>query len=252
MNGPDEQLNQRLIEQSIEIARLAGSLAHEIKNPLSVIRLNMDLLAEDLASSEAPRDRRALKKVQTVQAQCTRLQNMLNDFLKFARAQKLELRPGDLNRQIEDVLDFVAPQMREVGVEVIRYLSPDLPSVLLDRPRFHAALLNLVLNAQEAMPEGGRLWVRTRETSTGVALDLIDTGCGIDDQVLMHIFEPFFTTKPNGSGLGLPTTRRIIEGHNGTISVQSQSGQGTQLTIELPAPRRIERGAAARAAADET
>jgi signal transduction histidine kinase len=234
-----DDANQRLIEQSIEIARMAGSLAHEIKNPLSVIRMNMDLLAEDLADNDTPQGRRALAKVNVVQAQCLRLQGLLDDFLGFARAQKLELKPSNVNEHVSEVVDFVEPQMRAGGIEVVRHLAPDLPTVLLDRHKFHTALLNLLINSQQAMPDGGKLWVRTRETPGSVAIDLIDTGCGMDDKTIMHIFDAFYTTKKGGSGLGLPTTRRIIEGHNGTISVQSQRDLGTKFTLEFPVPRRI-------------
>jgi signal transduction histidine kinase len=234
-----DDANQRLVEQSIEIARMAGSLAHEIKNPLSVIRMNMDLLAEDLAQNDTPQGRRALAKVNVVQAQCLRLQGLLDDFLGFARAQKLDLRPSNVNDHVAEVLDFVEPQLRAGGIEVVRHLAPDLPTVLLDRHKFHTALLNLLINGQQAMPEGGKMWVRTRETPGAVAIDLIDTGCGMDDKTIMHIFDAFYTTKTGGSGLGLPTTRRIIEGHNGTISVQSQPDLGTKFTLEFPVPRRI-------------
>ncbi|MEX2189051.1 MAG: ATP-binding protein [Pirellulales bacterium] len=240
-NASPTPADQRLIDQSVEIARLAGSLAHEIKNPLSVILMNMDLLAEDLADGNTPRERRALTKVGTVRSQCKRLQNLLDDFLNFARAVKLELRPSSLNDVVADVIDFVAPQMEEADVEVIRHLANDLPSVMLDRQKIQAAILNLLLNAQQAMPDGGQLWVRTRETPNTVALDLIDTGGGIDDETLLHIFEPFYSTKASGSGLGLPTTRRIVEGHDGTISVQSKPGHGTQFTLEFPLPARIAR-----------
>jgi signal transduction histidine kinase len=230
---------QRLVDQSVEIARLAGSLAHEIKNPLSVILMNMDLLAEDLAEGSTPRERRALTKVSTVRSQCKRLQHLLDDFLSFARAVKLELKPTNLNEVVSEVLDFVERQMEEAGVEVIRHLQSDLSSVLVDRQKIQAAILNLLLNAQQAMPDGGQLWVQTRETSSTVALDLIDTGSGIDDETLLHIFEPFYSTKASGSGLGLPTTRRIIEGHDGTINVQSKPGKGTQFSLEFPLPTRI-------------
>ncbi|MEX0586859.1 MAG: ATP-binding protein, partial [Pirellulales bacterium] len=109
----------------------------------------------------------------------------------------------------------------------------------MEREGLLDALLNLLLNAMQAMPEGGELCVRTRETSDRVALDLIDTGTGMDDHTLMHLFEPFFSTKPGGSGLGLPTTRRIIEGHHGTITVQSKPHHGTQFTLEFPVPARL-------------
>ena len=233
------EAEKRHIEQSIEIARLVGSLAHEIKNPLSVIRLNMDLLAEELAENDTPSNRRALSKVKTVQVQCLRLQSLLDDFLGFARAQKLDLKPSSLNDNVSEVVDFIEPQMREREIEVVRLLTADLPSVLLDRQKFHAALLNLLINAQQAMPDGGKIWVRTRETPGTVALDIIDTGCGMDDATLLHVFDAFYTTKNGGTGLGLTTTRRIIEGHHGTIAVQSQVDLGSKFTVEFPVPRRL-------------
>jgi len=225
--------------QFYELARLAGALAHEIKNPLSTIRMNMDLLAEDLDDPQTPEARRALQKVEVVQSQCERLQNLLNDFLRFSRIRDLTLASGDLNDLVVRVLHFVAPRTSGQHIEIIRYLDPDLPSVLYDEETLHAALLNLVLNAIQAMPTGGALTVRTRATRDGVALDLIDTGCGMSEETAMKMFEPFFTTKDDGSGLGLPTTRKIVEAHGARIDVQSALGRGTKFTIEFPAPARI-------------
>jgi signal transduction histidine kinase len=122
---------------------------------------------------------------------------------------------------------------------LVFYLDPDLPSVVLDREMFQAALLNLVINAQQAMPEGGQLVVRTRSVANSVALDLIDNGCGMDEETQAKIFQTFYSTKPQGSGLGLPTARKIIEGHGGRILVQSEIGRGTQFTILLPALTRL-------------
>lgn len=233
------ELEQRLRDQFAEIAALAGGLAHEIKNPLSTIRLNMDLLAEDFSQAESPRERRALTKIATVQRECQRLEALLNDFLRFARARQLRLESTDLNRQVERSLGFFAPQAADGKIEIIRYLDPDLPRVLLDREAFHGALLNLLLNAQQAMPGGGQLVVRTRIAPAGVALDLIDTGSGMDENTRAQIFETFFSTKQGGSGLGLPTARKIVEAHGGQIVVQSELGRGTKFTVELPAPKRL-------------
>jgi signal transduction histidine kinase len=110
---------------------------------------------------------------------------------------------------------------------------------MLHSDSIQAALMNLVKNAIEAMDAGGQLWVRTTITRDGVALELIDTGCGVDDITLMHMFEPFYSTKEGGSGLGLPTARKIIEAHGGRISVQSEVGRGTKFVIEFPSPKRI-------------
>ncbi|MEX2318134.1 MAG: ATP-binding protein [Pirellulales bacterium] len=230
---------ERLLDQYTEIARLAGSLAHEIKNPLSTIRLNMELLSEDLGEPQTPAQRRALKRVDVVRRECQRLQALLDDFLHYAKVRRLHLEPSDLNHQIDDVLDFFAPEADEAGIEIVRYLDPDLPRVLLDREAFRRALLNLILNAKQAMPEGGQLVVRTAAQGDTAAVYLIDSGVGMDEHTASKMFEAFFSTKPGGSGLGLPTTQKIIAGHGGRINVQSELGRGTQITIELPVPARI-------------
>ena len=231
--------HQKIWNRYLEVSELAGELAHEIKNPLSVIRMNMDLLAEDLEEATSQRERRGLNKVGIVQAQCKRLQNLLDDFLKYVRVTDLDLKAGNLNEQIQRELDFVSIKAQEQKIEVLRYLDADLPSILMDAGRLYAALLNLVLNAIQAMPHGGTLVVRTRLTPSRVALDLIDDGCGMEQETAIRMFEPFFTTKENGSGLGLPTARRIIEATGGRIAVQSVVGHGTQFTLEFPIPPRL-------------
>ncbi len=250
--APDSEIDRDLADDSVhaaghaclvshynELAELAGSLAHEIKNPLSVIRMNMDLLAEDLEDAETPRERRARARIDVVHDQCTRLENLLNDFLKFARVRSLDLAPGSLNEQLLSVLRLFDVQAREAGIRILPHLDNELPGVLIDRETIRAALLNLVKNALEAMPDGGALTVITRITRNGVALDLIDTGTGMDEQTALHMFDAFYSTKDGGSGLGLPTARKIIEAHGGRISVQSDVGRGTKFTLEFLTPRRI-------------
>jgi signal transduction histidine kinase len=245
---PDET-NRRLIQQINEIAELAGALAHEIKNPLSVIRMNMDLLAEDIGKAETPHDRRALAKVTIVQNECQRLETLLDDFLRFARVRHLDLAPGSLNDHIERVVRLFEPRAEAAGIEIVQYLDADLPGIMLDEQTLEAALVNLVKNAIEAMPDGGQLTVRTRQTRTGVALDLIDTGVGMEQNTALHMFDAFYSTKDGGSGLGLPTAKRGIEAHGGRIDVQSEVGHGTQFTVEFPVPPRLpadEEGSASR------
>jgi len=221
------------------MATLAKSLAHEIKNPLSVIRMNMELLHEDFEAIATPEARQALTKIETVNRQCERLQTMLNDFLNFARLTNLELTAGSLNDQVQQVLTFFEPMANRQGVTTRTYFDPDLPSINLEPQTLHAALLNLVKNALEAMPNGGELVARTRITRVGVALDLIDTGCGMSSNALLRMFEEFYTSKDEGTGLGLPTAKKIIEAHGGVINVQSEVNHGTQFTIEFPTPKRI-------------
>lgn len=239
---PPDELSRRLYEQYTEIAALAGGLAHEIKNPLSTIRLNMELLAEDFAEPTTPRERRALAKIAMVERECQRLEDVLDEFLNFARVRNLKMVATDLNREIDRILEFYQPQAEAAKIEVVRYTDPNLPSVLLDVELFRGALMNLVLNAQQAMPDGGQLVIRTSHDAARVLVDLIDTGCGMDAKTQEQMFKAFYSTKRGGSGLGLPTARKILEGHGGRIRVQSEPGRGTQMTLELPiaqAPRTV-------------
>ncbi|MBL8854650.1 MAG: two-component sensor histidine kinase [Planctomycetaceae bacterium] len=229
----------RLRREYRELAELAGSLAHEIKNPLSVIRLHMEMLQEDFGRETSPTSRRALQKVAIVNRQCVRLENLLKDFMRLASINALELRPSDLNQQVSEVLDFFETQCSQQKIEVVRYLDPELPRMMMDKPALQAALMNLVKNAIEAMPEEGQLVARTRTTRLGIALDLIDTGVGMNDTTMLKMFSAFFSTKDGGSGLGLPTAKRIIEAHRGVINVQSTVGRGTQFTLEFPTPKRV-------------
>ncbi len=240
-SGKDQtsQAVQRLMDQYTEIARLAGALAHEIKNPLSTIRLNMELLAEDLDETESPAQKRALKRIEVTHRECQRLQQLLDDFLNYAKVRHLDLQPCDLNLEIGEALDFCTPEFELEEIEMIRYLDPELPSVLLDREAFRGALLNLLINAKQAMPHGGQLVARTTASGDSVSLLLIDTGCGMDESTAAQMFDTFYSTKPGGSGLGLPTTAKIIEAHGGRITVQSEVGRGTQFTVTLPVPARL-------------
>ncbi|RMF44354.1 MAG: sensor histidine kinase [Planctomycetota bacterium] len=239
MSAVDIEIHDKLLQQYHELAEVAGSLAHEIKNPLSVIHMNADLLSEELSESHWPGKQRAEAKVEMIRQQCQRMENLLRDFLRFSRLRDLEMTPGNLNEQIERVLQLYQAQADKFGIDIIRYLDANLPSIMLHPDSIQAALINLVKNALEAMDEGGQLLVRTYTTPRGVALDLIDDGCGMDDATAMHMFEPFYSTKNGGSGLGLPTARKIIEAHGGRISVQSDVGCGTKFVIEFPVPARL-------------
>ena len=218
---------------------MAGSLAHEIKNPLSVIRMNIELLGEDLQEVDSPEARKALNRIEILQRQCVRLETMLNDFLRFTRLDNLELKSGNLNDQILLVLQLFETHANSQNIEIQRLLESNLPSIKMESQTLQAALVNLVKNAIESMPDGGQLVARTRQTRYGVALDLIDTGCGMETETLIKMFDIFYTRKEGGTGLGLPTAKKIIEAHGGRIAVQSEIDQGTNITIEFPAPRRI-------------
>lgn len=235
-----QERTQQLQLQYAELAQIAGSLAHEIKNPLSVIRMNMELVEEELVDAESPRERRVWTKIQTVHDQCVRLERLLNDFLKFAKLRDLELSVGSLNKQITTVLDMYEVQAQSQNVEIVRYLDSELPAMRMDSETLQAALANLIKNALESMADGGELTVRTHIAPNGIAMDLIDTGCGMSEDTALNMFTAFYTTKPSGSGLGLPMARKVVSAHGGRIGVESEEGHGTKFTLEFPTPARLE------------
>ncbi len=226
---------QRLLEQYAEIATLAGGLAHEIKNPLSTILLSLELLEEDIRESEAAGNHRMLRKVETVQRECRHLQSILEDFLQFARVGELELQESDLNETVAEFIEFYKAEASGQDIEISPHFQNDLPPVRLDRALFRQVLMNFALNAQQAMPGGGLLELQTYSRGSEVLLDLIDNGTGMSPATVKKMFQVFFSTKPGGSGLGLPTARKIIQAHGGEISVDSEPGRGTRFTISLPA-----------------
>jgi len=230
-----------------ELVKLVSELAHEIRNPLSSIRLNMELLAEDVeaiteSGSANQMTRRARAKIDLVRQECDRLQKLLDDFLDFSRQGGVDPEPGNLNTEIDQLLEFFQPRADDAGVELVRFLDPELPAVRIDRETFRSAILNLLINATQAMDSGGQLMVRTRSSGLGVVIELIDTGPGMEPATLARVFEAFYSTKQGGSGLGLPTARKIVEAHGGTIDVESAPGRGTKVAIWLPAPPRLPTG----------
>lgn len=230
----DDAERTRLQEQYAEIATLAGGLAHEIKNPLSTMSMLMELLAEDLAVSETQRDRRMFQKVQTVQKECRHLEDILNAFLKFTRLGELTLVATDLNQVVREFIDFFLPEARQHRIEMSPHLASDLPLVAVDLSLMRQVLINLALNAQQAMPSGGLLELQTFARDGLVQLAVIDNGLGMDEKTRSRLFQVFFSTKPSGNGLGLPTVRKIIDAHRGTITCESAVGRGTRFTLALP------------------
>jgi signal transduction histidine kinase len=225
----------RLRAQYAEISQLAGGLAHEIRNPLSTVSLNLDMLAEDFQNPETPRDRRVRERIERLRLEVHRLYGILENFLRFARIQDLQFADTDLNAIVEELCDFYQPYAASRSIVMRTQFAADLPPIRLDAELFKQALLNLVLNAEHAMPSGGELILTTRRQGRWVLLDVTDTGVGMTEEVRARIFDAFFSTRSGGSGLGLPTSRKIIEAHGGSIHVESEPGKGSQFTIRLPA-----------------
>lgn len=230
----DDRERQRLLDQFAEIAALAGGLAHEIRNPLSTISLNLNLLSEELQAAESARDRRMLNKVLTIQQECRHLQGILDAFLQFARLGELKLQPVDLGEIVTDFVRFYEAEAAERGIDISPHLAADLPLIQGDSDLLRQVLMNLARNAQQAMPDGGLLELQAYRDGDTVVLEVIDNGIGMDERTRSKMFQAFFSTRQAGSGLGLPTVRKIVEAHGGSISCESEPFRGTRFRISLP------------------
>jgi len=237
----------RAAERMAEIGAMTGGLAHEIKNPLSTIGLNAQLLAESLEDLPVPADAksRMLVRMTALRREVDRLRDILTDFLDFAGQVHLDPVPVDVNQLVGDLVDFYLPEAERQGVR-LRSEAPAFPLVaVLDAKLIKQALLNLVINATQAIVGRGRsdapreviLRTESGRDPDGlpvVRIHVIDTGPGIEPATLERIFTPYFTTKSAGTGLGLSTSRRLVEEHGGRIDVHSEVGRGTDFTITLP------------------
>ena len=234
--GRTRDLEKRTInsERLAFVGTLAGGLAHEIKNPLSTLNINLQLMKEDMQNPTEENYKRACRKVQILQKEIQRLEEILNDFLRFARGQKLELDDRDINDVLDEVVDFVTPEIKQKNIVVLKSYDSDLPLCRVDGNLIKQAILNVIINAGQAMESGGELMIRTSGNKRYVQIDITDTGAGIPKEILDKIFQVYYSTKKTGTGLGLPTAKRIIEEHRGTISVQSDEGKGTNVSIRLP------------------
>jgi signal transduction histidine kinase len=257
------QLEQRArtAERLAELGTLTGGLAHEIKNPLSTVGLNVQLLEEDihdlsqddgLSASHHEGLGRVQRRLESLSRETQRLRNILEDFLRFAGRVELDPKPTDLHTTIGEMVDFFEPQAREAGVNLRTQLSAENSTVSTDASLLKQAMLNLLINAIQAMaqaretnqPHGGadELIVRTEfgRSPGGSGADefrihITDTGPGMTGEVAAKVFQPYFSTKRGGTGLGLATSRRIIEEHGGHLTVHADPGRGTDFTITLPA-----------------
>jgi len=249
----------RAAERMAEIGAMTGGLAHEIKNPLSTIGLNVQLLIENVEDAQLDEfDRkRLLTRLKSLGREVERLRGILTDFLEFAGKVHLEPVPTDVNSLVDELIDFYTPEADRFGVRIRPDFEPGPIMASLDPKLVKQALLNLMLNATQAMtagaalahapisaspnptPRAGDLILRTSTHNDAdghplVHIDVIDTGPGIPPDTLQKIFQPYFTTKSGGSGLGLPAARRLIEEHGGRLDAHSEVGKGTSFTVALP------------------
>lgn len=225
----EAQLNQA--ERLAALGEMTAGVAHEIRNPLGIISSTAELLKERLSRYE-PDNRLA----QIIVEEANRLNDKVTEFLDFARPRVPNLRPCALDKVLERSLEFLRPEIERLHIQVDRDYRLDGKLQLADPDLLHQAFLNLLLNAIQAMPEGGALKVAVASGPNGQGSEIRvqDTGEGIPPETLKKVFNPFFTTKERGSGLGLPIVKSIVESHQGTIQIDSTPGQGTVVVIQLP------------------
>ncbi|MHC4457211.1 MAG: sensor histidine kinase [Planctomycetota bacterium] len=241
--------NSEHFKQLEELGKLTGGLAHEIKNPLSTIKINLKLISEELESAgSAESDKagpdisgkkfqRALRKIAVIQKETDRLEQILDGFLRYVDKTKLQLANVDINELISDMVDFYLPQARSHSITVRKGLFSQPLVCKVDADMLKQVLLNLFINAQQAMRDGGELIIKTDKQKKDAIIQISDTGMGIEPDKLPYIFSAYYSSRPQGSGLGLPTAKKIVEAHNGTISVDSEPDKGTSFTIRLPIQR---------------
>ena len=244
----------RRVEKLAELGVLTGHLAHEIRNPLSTIKMNLQLLSEDihrLAESakqaessdgiDTPEQhyRRQLHKLDTLMRETDRLAETLNDFMRYAG--RIELHPAqqDVNELLDDLVDFYEPQALSKGVRIRLSLSKKPLICRVDGDLLKQAILNLLINAVQVMENDGELIIRSREQGGEVKIDVIDTGPGIAQQEQEKVFDAYYTSRAGGTGLGLAICRRIIEEHKGHVELHSEQGKGSNFVIILPLVKQL-------------
>ena len=228
----------------VDVAAMAGSLVHEIKNPLSTINLSAQLLQEEWKDADTPKEQRAVRRLQVMSSEVQRVERIIETFLRFTERHELSLEVKSLNEMLEDLAEFVTAEAERSGVQIRLGLSSGLAPFSFDVDLVRQVFQNLVQNACQAMNPagGGELILKTdRVERDGVEYaigEVIDTGPGIEADKLERVFELYYSTREGGTGFGLAISRRIIEEHGGFIEVQSVKGKGSQFSVYLPLSRK--------------
>jgi len=225
----EQQLQER--EKLSSIGLLAAGVAHEVNTPLAGISSYSQMLLQQ--TGDADPKHQLLEKIL---AQTRRASDIVSNLLNFSRTGNAEFKELDINKVLEDTLQLLEPQIRNTRIDVIRNYSEDLAHAYGDPSKLQQVFMNMVLNARDAMPIGGKLVIQTRSVETSVVVDFKDSGIGIAPENIARIYDPFFTTKEvgQGTGLGLSLSYGIIQEHGGRILVESRPGEGTHFTIKLP------------------
>ena len=228
-----ENINTQLqvSERLAALGRITAGVAHEVKNPLNSMRLWLENLKESLPPDS---DTNSQQAVQVLDKEIDRLDAVVKRFLDFTRPMEVRLEQTQLAELLTEVLEVARPQLQKASVEVVQSVATDVPEVFVDRDLLKQAVLNLVLNAVDAMPNGGQIRLELTRRGEMAEIAVADTGKGIPPENRQKIFQLFFTTRPGGSGIGLASTFRIVQLMNGSIDFSTEVGRGTTFRIELP------------------
>ena len=218
-------------EKLASIGKLAAGVAHEINNPLTGILTNASLLLEDLKEGDSKRD-----DVQVIVNETIRCREIVKRLLDFARQTKPQKSLTNINSLIDNIVLLVRNQTSFRNVNIERYFADEIPEIMVDKDQIQQVFINLILNASDAMPNGGDIKILSRIIENGEYIEVrfADNGSGISEENKHKIFDPFFTTKENGTGLGLSITYGIVEQHGGTINLESELGKGTTFIVLQP------------------
>jgi len=222
----------REVEHLSGIAQFARDMAHEIRNPLNFIGLSIDHLKEKYQPLEGEKREKFGSLITDIKKEMHRLNKLVGDFLDYGRPLRLNLKEADISSLTEEVLSLVRAKAEIDNIEIKRYYEA-LPKLSLDPDLVKTCIFNVILNAFQAMPKGGSLTVKTESSNNKVSLIIEDTGIGVPEENMPKVFDPFFSTKETGLGLGLATTKRVIEEHGGKVDFQSKEGKGSKVTISL-------------------
>ncbi len=225
------------VEKMSALGRLAASVAHEVGNPLGAIDIQLQLLQEDVAALGEAVSEKSVRRLHIARTEMKRLEGIVQNFLRFSRPPTLHLLKVSPNDLLTRVVDLVAPEAREQGIDLAADLGTSLPPVLIDENQLSQALLNVIINAFQAVSSNARVLLYTKTESGSVIFEVADNGCGIATEDMEHIFEYYYTTKDEGTGLGLSIAQRIVHHHGGTLELESQVGEGTTVAMRLPAVR---------------
>jgi len=233
-----EEINNRRLENLASLTNLAAAVAHEIKNPLAAISIHVQLLRKNFKACNLAINAKAQKHLDVVEEEIERLNKIVVDFLFAVRPLQCEFAPVNINELIKNLFTTFQDEFSAAGISFVSQLDDELPVIQADERFLRQALMNILTNAKAAMmPAGGELGITTRFDQERVYVIITDTGKGIPPDILHKIFEPYFTTKPDGSGLGLTMTYKVIKEHGGDIQVHSDIGKGTRFTLILPITR---------------